>query len=85
MIWQIKWMEDALAELRRLDRKTRELIVKAVERLAETGHGDIERVKGSEPVLRLRVGKWRVFFEYMHEEQVIRIAHVYPRGGAYKK
>lgn len=85
MSWQPKWTDDALDDIKRLDRRTRERIVKAIERLAETGHGDVERLQGNEPVLRLRVGRWRVFFEYVHEERVIRIANVYPRGGAYKK
>ena len=48
-------------DLRRIDQRTRERIVANIERLAETGAGDVKRLQHRRG-LRLRVGDWRVFF-----------------------
>jgi mRNA interferase RelE/StbE len=81
----VEWAKRALKELTRLDRKTRQRIETAVERLAETGQGDVRRLAGtSEEVYRLRVGDWRVIF--LQEESLVSILvlRVRPRGDAYK-
>ena len=84
MTWGIDWTEGAVDNMERLDRRTRERIVSAVERLAEIGHGDVRRVQRSGGELALRVGGWRVFFVYLPAEQLIRILRVRPRGSAYR-
>lgn len=85
MSWRVNWTKSAIEETKRLDRRTRERIFRTVERFAESMRGDIRRIQDRESELALRVGKWRVFYEYVHEEKVIRILRVRPRGGAYKK
>ena len=61
MSWRAEWTQRALKDVARLDRPMRERIVAAVERFAETGMGDVRRLRGKEQeIYRLRVGEWRV-------------------------
>lgn len=83
MSYQVRWTERALKDAGRLDRGTRQRIVSAVERLAETERGDIRYLQGNKSgLLRLRVGEWRVLFSQEEGEIVVR--RVLPRSGAYR-
>jgi mRNA interferase RelE/StbE len=82
--WTLQWSARALKDLARLDRSIRERIVTAVERLADTGEGDVRRLHGRDrDVFRLRVGEWRVLFTIL-DGLVVLIARVHPRGSAYR-
>lgn len=83
MTWTVAWTSAALGDLRRQDRRLTERIIAAVERLAETGHGDVKRLRGSEEY-RLRVGQWRVRFALEAEEAKLLVLRVLPRGSAYR-
>lgn len=85
MSWQLEWTERALKDAERLDRTVRERVVTALERLAETGQGDLKRLGGGEPEWRLRVGDWRVRFTFDYAGKLIRVLRVLPRGSAYRK
>jgi mRNA interferase RelE/StbE len=81
--YQVRWIERALKDAERLDRGTRQRIVAAVERFAETERGDIRHLQGDKSgVLRLRVGPWRVLFSQEGNEIVVR--RILPRSGAYR-
>jgi mRNA interferase RelE/StbE len=82
--WTLVWTERALKDTERLDRRARERVVRALERLAGTGHGDVLRLEGAEPEWRLRVGAWRVRFVFDHSTRSIRVVRVLPRGRAYR-
>lgn len=69
--------------MRRLDRALTERIIAAVQRYAESGHGDVKRLQGSSDY-RLRVGQWRVRFALDPETKVMLVERVLPRGGAYR-
>ena len=58
----IEWSPQAQIDIRKLDRAVARRILTAVDRYAETGHGDIVRLKGQGNEYRLRVGDWRVRF-----------------------
>jgi mRNA interferase RelE/StbE len=74
----------ALKDVARLDRPMRERIVAAVERFAETGMGDVRRLRGKEQeIYRLRVGEWRVLFA-RRKTRVILVLRVRPRASAYQ-
>jgi mRNA-degrading endonuclease RelE of RelBE toxin-antitoxin system len=67
-----------------LDRRTRERILTAIEKLVESDRGDIRRLQGSRSeVFRLRVGGWRVLFS-KDEGPTIVVRRVLPRGSAYQ-
>jgi len=81
---QIRWADRAAKDLARLDRRTRERIVAAIELLAESERGDIRRLQGSRSdILRLRVGGWRVLFS-KDEGPSIVVRRVLARGSAYQ-
>jgi mRNA-degrading endonuclease RelE of RelBE toxin-antitoxin system len=81
---QIDWTDGALNQVGRLDRRTRERIVGAVERFAETGYGDLRRVQTRPGELALRVGDWRVFLAVSAARETVRVLRVLPRGRAYR-
>ena len=83
MTYAVEWSKDALKTLRRIDRLTSARIIRAVERLATTGHGDVKKLVGGD-LYRLRVGDWRVIFTRDDSVRVIFVERVAPRGGAYR-
>ena len=81
---QIIWHSRAQAEFNRLPRQARERILAALERFAETGHGDIQKLRGSQSEWRLRVGDWRIRFDFTDRGNTIRVLRVLPRDQAYR-
>ena len=75
MIRRIVFRPAALRDLARLDR-----VVQA--RIAATGHGDVKPLRDRPGELRLRVGKWRVFF-CLEPPDLIRVLGIDNRGEAY--
>ena len=72
----------SLSYLKRQDKRTRNRIVSAIDRLPTSG--DIMRMKAAkiENLFRLRVGKFRVL--YVQESENIRILDIDTRGDIYK-
>jgi mRNA interferase RelE/StbE len=82
--WTVVLTGSARRDLRRLDRPVAVRIVEALERLATTGQGDVQRLRGTTDEWRLRVGDWRVRFRYDTAADTIEVLHIHPRGGAYR-
>lgn len=84
---EVKWSSHAARDLRRVgDRKMQERITNAVYLFAETGQGDVRKLKGKVNEYRLRVGEWRIRF--MIDDQqltVMLVLRVLPRGDAYSR
>ena len=59
----VQFLPAALRDFDGLDRITRRRVAAALERFAATGRGDVKRLQGRSGEFRLRVGKWRVFFD----------------------
>ncbi len=51
-------------------------------RYALTGHGDVKSLKDRPAELRLRVGKWRIFFS-LESPDLMRVLGIDNRGEAY--
>lgn len=83
-IWQ-RWALAELADLTRRDRRTAQRISRAVDRYAESGHGDIRKLEGYEGRFRLRVGDHRVIFRFADDQLVIVILRVRNRREAYRE
>lgn len=84
MTLQIRWTDRALKDVARLDRRTRERIVAALESLAVSRQGNIRRLQGTQSeIFRLRVGDWRVLFSQEQEISIL-VRRVLPRGSAYQ-
>ena len=82
MIRRVLFRPAALRDLARLDRTVQSRIDVALVRYATTGHGDVKSLKDRPGELRLRVGKWRVFF-YLDTPDLIRVLAIDNRGEAY--
>jgi mRNA-degrading endonuclease RelE of RelBE toxin-antitoxin system len=76
------WEPSARADLRRLDRDTAMRILHALARYRETGDGDIKPLTDRPGLFRLRVGKWRIFFD-LDAPDTVRIHGLDNRGQAY--
>lgn len=84
MTMHIEWKRRAQKECNRMDSPTRHRVIEALERLAETGHGDLKKLKGVHPPRwRLRVGDWRVILSLQAEAGTILVLRVLPRDKAY--
>ncbi len=83
MPWAVKWAPRAERDLRQLDRQVAGRVRSAIGRFAASDHGDVRRLRG-DPGLRLRVGAWRVLFDYDYAAHALIILRVLPRGRAYR-
>jgi len=81
----LRFTRTAEKELRRLDPPIRERVLGALDRLSVQDRSlDVRRLTGSEH-FRLRVGDWRVIFDYDRATQTVLVRHVLPRGRAYER
>ena len=89
MARSIDWTRSARTDLKKLSKRDSDRVERAVERLAASGQGNIERLKGFDPPeYRLRVGVWRVRFCYEQVgkgEDGISVERVLHRREAYRK
>lgn len=86
MSLSIVWTARAEKDRGQLDAPTRERIISAIERFAETGVGDVKALAGTKfrGTLRLRVRDWRVFFNVDREVLTILVLRVQHRREAYR-
>jgi mRNA interferase RelE/StbE len=85
MSYRLEWKPRAVKDAEKLDRKTRQRVLAALERLAETGHGDVAKlIDVDPPEYRLRVGDCRVRYGLDPAARVITVLRVLPRGDAYR-
>lgn len=81
----LRFTRTAEKELRRLDPPIRARVLRALDRLgADDRSLDVRWLTGSEH-FRLRVGDWRVIFDYDRAAQTVLVRHVLPRGRAYER
>ena len=79
---RLSYTEKAIRDLESLPPDTRQRIVEAVERFAESGAGDVRALRGQwRGRYRLRVGAWRVVFRINRDMVVLRVLH---RGQVYR-
>lgn len=85
MNWEIRWTERALRDAEKLDRRVKERILDSLDRLAETGQGNVRHLTDEGGELRLRVGDWRVRFIYRQETRTIDVLRVLHRRDVYRR
>jgi mRNA-degrading endonuclease RelE of RelBE toxin-antitoxin system len=76
------WEPAARADLRKLDRETAMRILLTLTRYGNTGEGDVKMLTDRDGLYRLRVGRWRLFFDLVSPDTV-RIHGIDNRGQAY--
>jgi mRNA interferase RelE/StbE len=76
------WESAARADLRRIEREIAMRILLALTQYGETGDGDVKKLTDRKGLYRLRVGKWRLFFD-LDTPDSVRIHGIDNRGQAY--
>jgi len=76
------WEPAARADLRKLERETAMRILLTLTRYGNTGEGDVKMLTDRDGLYRLRVGKWRLFFD-LDSPNTVRIHGIDNRGQAY--
>ena len=79
---KIAFTAQARADVRRLDIPTAMRLFAALHRFAQTGEGDIKKLKGDTEDCRLRVGDYRVRFTA--DAESITVQRVLHRSEAYR-
>ncbi len=80
--YRIEWLDEAKADVRRLDRPTALRLFDGILHYARTGGGNVEPLHGDMAgSFRLRLGDYRVLFT--PHEDAIRIFGVRHRSAAY--
>lgn len=83
--FEIVFSEKAVKSLKELDRQNQVRIKDAILKLANyPPQGDIAKLKGGRGELRLRVGDWRITFEYSFKEKQVSILTIKHRREAYR-
>ena len=82
---QILISKRALKELKNIPESDRKIIKDRISKLAyfPFAHLDVKKLKGHENVYRLRSGNYRVIFEYLKDEKVIKILKIGKRSDIY--
>ena len=78
---KVQFLPAAIRDFGALDHINQQRIVAALERFAATGHGNVKKLKGRQD-FRLRVGKWRVFFD-LDAPEAVTVIGIDNRGQAY--
>jgi mRNA interferase RelE/StbE len=82
---RVQWEPAALVELRALPREIARRVGRAVERFAQTGHGDVRKLEGQQGRYRLRVGDFRVIYRIGDQGLIVIVLHVRNRRDAYRR
>ena len=85
---QIKYSKQAVKAIQKLPKDVAKLVKVAIEGLTETPpKGDIKTMQGySDGRKRLRVGKYRVIYQYLDDGEIyVWIIDIGSRGDIYKK
>ena len=84
MTWTLVWTRPALRDMKKLDPTAARRVRDAVVELADTGRGDIAKLRDTRPQeWRLRVGDRRVFFRFRNDLREIHLLRVRRRDEAY--
>ena len=81
---QLRWNRQAAADLARLPGQLQDRVLAALERLADTGQGDVKKLHGRQNQWRLRVGDWRAIITFADRGRIIRVLRVQHRREAYR-
>ncbi|MCL1884701.1 MAG: type II toxin-antitoxin system RelE/ParE family toxin [Defluviitaleaceae bacterium] len=84
---KVKYTKQALKTLKSYSSDIREQLRAKIKGLIEVPpKGDIKPLQGSKSEKRLRVGKYRIIFEYLEEGniKILMVNKIDTRGGVYK-
>jgi len=77
MNWELHLRKRVKKHLLRFPKKDQTYIINGLKELAINPYsGDIEKILGEENVWRRRIGAYRVFYEIISQEKVIRVFRI---------
>lgn len=82
MGFRLAFARDAERDLRAMPPADADGMLGALQQFAETGKGDIKKLKGAKGRWRLRWGKWRAF--YTPDGRILRVLRVLDRKETYR-
>ena len=85
-MYRILFAKQADKALRKMPRNTAQSVREKLDQLAEDPFArnlNVTRLQGR-PGYRLRVGDWRVIYEIEHDQLIILVLRIAPRGGVYR-
>jgi mRNA-degrading endonuclease RelE of RelBE toxin-antitoxin system len=82
-MWRLEWTLRAIGDAEKLDSQVRKRLIAALDRLAETGQGDLRRLREERGLWRVRVGDWRIIARA--EGRVLRLLRILHRREAYRR
>ena len=86
MSWRIDWRSRAQSDLAALTPPVRRRVLEAINRLAETGYGNVRQLQGrGDPEWRLRVGDWRVILTFDYPSNTFAVMRVQHRRDVYRR
>ncbi|MFD3259809.1 type II toxin-antitoxin system RelE/ParE family toxin [Paenibacillus lentus] len=87
MSYAIKFYKEAIKNIQKLDKPTRNRILDHINILSENPKHpelDIKRMQGTKNQYRLRVGSYRIVYSIFNDQLIIVIIKVSSRGDVYK-
>jgi mRNA interferase RelE/StbE len=87
MSYAIKFYKEAVKNIKKLDKTTRNRILDHINILAQNPRNkelDVKKMQGTQNQFRLRVGSFRIVYSLIDEELIIIIIRVGSRGDVYK-
>ena len=84
MNWEIVYTNRAHRDVDRLDTAVARRVLQALERLANGEPLDVRKLRGASGDSRIRVGDWRVIFDYDRRGRILNIKRIVHRSQAYR-
>jgi len=84
MKYEVKWTENSLKQLKKLDKSVAERIVDKVELISEDPFAYVQKLRGL-GLYRLRVGDYRVIMSIERGKMVVFVLEVGHRSVIYRK
>ena len=86
MRWRVVWRSRSRADLDALTPQVRRRALDAINRLSETGYGNLRQLHGSgDPEWRLRVGDWRVILTFDYPNSAFTVLRIQHRREVYRE
>ena len=85
-MYAVEFLPSAARQLARLDRSAQIRIARAIDSLADAPHGpNTAKLRGREDIWRLRVGDYRVLYQFHNDRLVILVVSVGHRASVYRR
>ena len=84
MRWGVIWRSRARSDIAALEPQVQRRVMQSIDRLSETGYGNIKKLHGNIPEWSLRVGSWRVILTFDYANNTFTVVRVQHRREVYR-